>query len=114
MQRIKTSIGLLNEGCMIIWSTIEEAARYWITLSIGTKKKKYVLCKVEKDRETKWHSFLGLPKSLENLWITRSENYSYYVSVEAENRQGQVIAASTLKEVANYDEEDDYYDYDDE
>lgn len=114
MQRIKVSIGLLNEGCMIIWSTIEDAARYWVTLSIGTKKKKYTLCKAEKDRETKYHSFLGLADSLKNLWITRSENYSYYVWVEAENRQGQIIAASTPKEIMNGYEEDDYYDYDDE
>ena len=87
-------------------------------MSIGTKKKKYVLCKLEKDRGTKYHSFLGLSNLFKNLWFARAEHYSYYISVEAEYRQGQIIALSPCKEVQlsriRNDYNENFYDYYDE
>ena len=74
---------ILN-GIMAWWSSVEDAARYIVTLYINDApiSEKIV------ERKKKYYSFTGLAAiSLRSLDI-------YYIKVQAENRNGEIIAES--------------------
>ncbi len=107
MNDIKTNIKSIKYGFMVWWKNIEGAACYNIKLYIGTdvEKDKYGICLkreydeiavVEKDRKTLYHSFVNLARVSSSYG--RTTNLNYYIKVEAEDREGNILAqSSTLK-----------------
>ena len=74
---------ILN-GIMAWWSSVEDAARYIVTLYINDApiSEKIV------ERTEKYYSFTGLAA------ISHRSPSIYYIKVQAENRNGEIIAES--------------------
>lgn len=84
MQMIGLKCYPIFNGIMAWWSSVEDAARYIVTLYINDApiSEKIV------ERTEKYYSFTGLAAiSLRSLDI-------YYIKVQAENRNGEIIAES--------------------
>lgn len=84
MQMIKLKSYPILNGIMAWWSSVEDAARYIVTLYINDApiSEKIV------ERTEKYYSFTGLAAiSLRSPGI-------YYIKVQAENRNGEIIAES--------------------
>lgn len=110
MQEITVKTKGVWYGVMAYWTEVKDAACYIVRLYIGTKQERIdkngrklpdkityqELACIEKDRNFKFHTFEGLGRINEiyntstHSWC--STNNSYYVSVEAENRTGEIIA----------------------
>ena len=109
----------LIEGLMVCWDDVLDAAQYNIRLFIGKwngskeallqfyhhrKKADYEkitfkeLALISVDRNTKYYSVKGLARihkddyTSQNGW--RNTGLNYYVMVEAEDRNGQIISSS--------------------
>ena len=72
-------------GFMLWWDKHKDAVRYTVRLYIECDGAEHELSVVEKDRHTAYHTFTNL------AYLSRGE---YKVSVEAEGRDGTVIAVS--------------------
>ena len=96
-------------GGMVWWKRIDEAARYLVHLYIAERKVFNEIACVEKDRQTLYHTFNGLAlvdrdcdlafqgtryKDGFPLPGSKHTNLDYYVSVEAEDKNGDIIATS--------------------
>lgn len=108
----------LIEGLMVCWDDVLDAAQYNIHLFIGecNESKEALRGQLEKldskeitfkelalisvDRNTKYYSFKGLARihvrhTLEGAyWCRHKTGLNYYVMVEAEDRNGQIISSS--------------------
>ena len=97
-------IGPMLNGFMVYWDEEKDAARYFVHLLIGSlladvKGRNYHSYKeiglVEMDRNTKYYTFVNLAKidkergNNNNLIPT---NKNYYVFVEAEDKNGNIIS----------------------
>ncbi len=85
-------------GGMVWWKKIDEAARYLVYLYIAEKEIYNEIACVEKDRQTLYHTFEGLAM-INKVWdgyrcCWRNTDYAYYVSIAAEDRNGNIIAES--------------------
>ena len=86
---VNLNVGKVFQGIMAYWDKVEEAASYTLTLYALDKNKK-VECEIAivvLDRNTRYYTFQGL-----------SCNYGYCLKVEAEDRNGEIIARSDRKE----------------
>ena len=111
MKEIKVRTRGVWYGTMAWWDEVQDAARYIVRLYISkteviktnsnsTKEKETYqeLACVEKDRNFKYHTFEGLgliDKTYDAVyggWY--NTNKAYCVSVEAEDRAGEIIAKS--------------------
>ncbi|MDE6667087.1 MAG: hypothetical protein K2K38_01915 [Clostridia bacterium] len=104
--------GILYGG-MVWWEKVEDAARYYVHLSIAMEahegdgepghrevitvgKHNEIAC-VEKDRLTCYHTFDGLAvlrKYNLSEYQKLAHCFSYYVWVQAEDKNGNIIAES--------------------
>lgn len=91
MKEIVLNVESMPYGAMVCWKKFDEAeevATYTVRLYMGKSASDCVeICRVDKDRHTAYHTFSGLAKSSQN----------YFVEVEAENRQGEIVARSERK-----------------
>ena len=113
--------GFLN-GIMTYWDEVEEAARYYVHLMVHTRKykviagkkttlveeKKQEIAVVEEPRNIKYHSFAQLAVLRVNNKENETEKY-YSVYVEAEDRNGTIIAKSKERDSYVYIIRDGYY-----
>lgn len=85
---------LLN-GIMAYWDRIEDAAVYNVHLYIGkddyVKRKYQEIAIVEVERNLTYYSFTNLAKIDLERCTGKSTGKDYYICVEAENRNGQII-----------------------
>lgn len=122
---ILTVKGLLN-GLMAYWTEEKEAARYYVHLLIGKRKKEnkivagkvtsvviekidyQELAMVEVERDLKYYSFTNLGKVDQDYPYERMHpglraynhiktDEDYYIYVEAENKSGEIIAKSNTE-----------------
>ena len=96
MEKIDLSIKTLPYGAMLWWSECEDAARYIVKLSImefihSKLDGVYRLCEIEKDRNTFFHTFIGLADGTRN---NSPKGIEYVTKIVAEGRNGEVIAES--------------------
>lgn len=102
MELIKFKCRGFPYGGMVWWKKIDDAARYLIYLYIVEKEQNSLIYNeiacVEKDRQTLYHTFEGLAAiNLEwnrNRGCWCNTGLDYYVSVVAEDRNGNIIAES--------------------
>lgn len=109
---MKIYVESLLNGLMVYWDEVKEAARYYVHLLIGDKhlyKDGYNLkstgetfqeiAVVEVNRDIKYYSFVNLAKIDEyhQNWSGTNEYSSgknYYIYVEAEGKNGEIITKS--------------------
>lgn len=84
MQMIDLKCYPILNGIMAWWSSIENAARYIVTLYINNAS----ISEKVVERTEKYYSFTGLAA------ISLRGPGSYYIKVQAENRNGEIIAES--------------------
>lgn len=77
--KIDLKIGALFQGIMAYWDKVEDAMQYNVKLYI----KSCEISTVVVDRNTRYHTFQGL-----------APRFGYFVIVEAEDRNGKIIAIS--------------------
>jgi len=80
---INLNIGKVFQGIMLYWDKIEDAMQYNVKLYI----KSYELSTVVLDRNTRYYTFQGL-----------APEFEYFVRVEAEDRNGKIIAMSVKQQ----------------
>ena len=104
----------LVEGLMVYWDEVEDAARYYVRLFIGetnnqTKEITYnEIAFVDVERNLKFYSFTGLSRINKRYvycgrtpgsftgsdYILQKTNLDYFVEVEAEDRNGNIVDKS--------------------
>lgn len=92
----------LFEGLMVYWDEVENASRYFVHLLIGDTRGVDVTYKeiklVECDRHTKFYSFYGLAMinktAYKGVYASNDTGLNYYVYVEAEGKDGNIISTS--------------------
>ena len=112
MKRMKCSVLSMNNGLMAYWEEIEEAAVYHVHLIVGDRNKRrenlsFVydeekfseLALIDVPRNLKYYSFtdlapIHLNKSTYYGTTDRVSGREYYIFIEAEDRAGNIIAAS--------------------
>ena len=106
---MKMRVEGLNEGLMVYWEEVKEAAVYHVHLIIGDANMRFEEGKLKQDpevfneidvvdvsRQTKYYSFVNLAP-IHRLKVPhfRTNNYcsgrNYYIIVEAEDRTGRII-----------------------
>jgi len=116
MNNIICSVNSLKNGFMVYWKEIKNAACYHVHLIVGDTKKEYKIVKgqisvikkkeefleialVDIPRNIKYYSFINLPE----IQYTKKPFYrtndhetgkNFYVVVEAEDREGKIVAQS--------------------
>ena len=78
-KKIRLEVGALFQGIMLYWDKIEDAMQYNVKLYI----KSCEISTVVLDRNTRYYTFQGL-----------APEFEYFVRVEAEDRNGKIIAIS--------------------
>ncbi len=122
IKKIDVNVKSFPYGFMVWWDKCDEAAQYTVKLFIGQEKQvrrdttkgvfkdnksiEYqILCEVEKDRNTFYHSFINLAAidkeggfSGHGAYVS-STGKEYFVQVEVEDRSGNIIALTDKKKV---------------
>lgn len=87
IKELKLDYQPLPYGAMVWWDKCEDAASYSVRLSIiDDNRLPHEICQITKDRNTMYHSFTDLGKN----------SNGYTVTVQAEDREGTVLAKGTL------------------
>ena len=105
---MKCNIIAMLYGFMIYWDEVDDAVRYYVHLLIGDSRSEdgnniYALERfqeialVEHDKYTKYHSFINLAKIDYNNG--EKSGLNYYVYVEAEDRNGNIIGKTSREKV---------------
>lgn len=100
MKELVLNVESMPYGAMVTWRKCDEdeVAAYTVRLYMGKSASDCAeICRVDKDRHTAYHTFSGLAKSAQ----------SYFVEVEAENRQGEIVAKSDRRYFAVVDGNED-------
>ena len=88
----------LPTGFMVWWKKLGDAACYTLRLYVGKGIIYNEIDVITKERQTAYHSFVNLPQTVTNHPVYGSVKNTggihYCVSLEAENRQGEIIAKS--------------------
>lgn len=102
MQMIDLKCYSILNGIMAWWSSVEDAARYIVTLYINDAP----ISEKVVERTEKYYSFTGLAaingqtrggasgSALSAFHVQYSSRFDYYIKVQAENRTGEIIAES--------------------
>ncbi len=80
---ITLHVGQVFQGIMAYWNKIEESVSYTLTLYASDNNNECEIATILLDRNTRYYTFQGL-----------SSKYSYSLKVEAEGRDGKIIAQS--------------------
>ena len=119
---MKSRVIGMNNGLMVYWEEIKQAAQYHVHLLIGDKnrhqenqngclrwveeKEKFQeIALIDIDRTIKYHSFINLARIDKELVhngygdeVLVGTGRSYYIFVEAEDREGNILDKSdTIK-----------------
>ena len=104
MKTIEVHTKGIPYGGMVWWKQVDETARYLVHLYIAEKNVKFEIACVVKDRNTLYHTFtdLAVISKVEDDYTyigvgspeDNETDYNYYVIVEAEDRNGNVLAKS--------------------
>ena len=111
----------MNNGLMVYWEELKQAAQYHVHLLIGDKnrhkeyqngylrlveeKEKFQeIALIDTDRTIKYHSFINLAKIDKELvfgpgygdGVLEDTGRSYYIFVEAEDREGNILDKSEM------------------
>ena len=112
---MKANVLGMNNGLMVYWEEVKEAAQYYVHLLIGDKnkrteyqngcsvivedaEKKQEIALISVERNIKYYSFVDLARiDVRSVYRYDRGRYqeetgrNYYVFVEAENREGKII-----------------------
>lgn len=98
MKTVELDIHKLPTGFMVWWKKFDDAACYTLRLYVGKGIIYNEIDVITKERQTAYHSFLNLPQTDTNHpvygSVKNASAFHYYVSLEAENRQGEIVARS--------------------
>lgn len=117
---MKANVLGMNNGLMVYWEEVKEAAQYYVHLLIGDRnrrievqngqqrvvednEKKQEIALIPIERHIKYHSFTDLARiNRRSVYHYNRGHYeeetgrNYYIFVEAENREGEIIDKSEM------------------
>lgn len=95
---VELNVHKLPTGFMVWWKKLDDAACYTLRLYVGKGISYNEIDVITKERQTAYHSFVNLPQTVTNHPVYGSVKNTggihYCVSLEAENRQGEIVARS--------------------